>query len=131
VAGTAIKIAGNGAAVSASLNNVHVFGGGTTALTVNGGATAMVNHSVFTGSGLGLDIEGGATVNVNDSRIDHNGTGIFNSASTVRLSNSDVAFNGTGVSGTVMSFTNNRFSSNGAGGTITAIGGPSNPTGQQ
>jgi hypothetical protein len=49
----------------------------------------------------------------------------------LRLSNSNVSFNATGVNGTVNSFSNNRFVSNGAGGTITAIGGPASPTGQQ
>jgi hypothetical protein len=128
---TAIIIAGAGGTLSATLNNVRVLGGKTTDLTVNGGATAMVNNSVLSGGGLGLDVEGGATVDVNGSVIDHNTTGVFNSSSTVRMSNSDVTFNGTGVSGTVSSFSNNRFQSNGAGGTISPIGSSSNPTGQQ
>lgn len=129
--GTGVIISGSGGTLTASINNLRVFQGKGTALTVNGGATAMVNNSVFAGSGFGLDVESGATVDVNNSVIDHNTTGIFNSASTVRLSNSDVTFNGTGVNGTVSSFTNNRFQSNGAGGTISAIGTTSNPTGQQ
>jgi len=35
------------------------------------------------------------------------------------------------VNGTVNSFSNNRFSENGAGGTIAPIGATSNPTGLQ
>jgi hypothetical protein len=128
---TGIIIAGAGGTLSATLNNVRVLGGKTTDLTVNGGATAMVNNSVFAGGAFGLDVEGGATVDVNSSVIDHNTTGVLNLSSTVRMSNSDVTFNGTGVGGTVLSFSNNRFQSNGAGGTISPIGSSSNPTGQQ
>jgi hypothetical protein len=129
--GEGIFITGTGGTLAASLNNVRVLRGATTDLTVNGGATAMVNNSVFAGGGAGLDIEGGATVDVNNSVINHNTTGILNISSTVRLSNSDVTFNGTGVSGTVSSFTNNRFQSNGAGGTITPIGSATSASGQQ
>jgi hypothetical protein len=127
-----IGVAVTNSAILASLNNVRVFNGSSTALTVNTGATAMVNNSVFAGSGIGLDIESGATANVNNSVVDHNTTGVFNNAATVRLSNSNVAFNGTGVNGTVLSFSNNRFTSNGAGGTISAITpAGTNPSGQQ
>jgi len=122
VGGEGILITGAGGTLSASLNNVrllHVIGSD---LSVNNGATAMVNNSVFAGSNNGLDIESGATVDVNNSVIYHNATGTLNSASTVRLSNTDVTFNTTGLTGTVLSFGNNRFQSNGAVGTITPIG---------
>jgi len=49
----------------------------------------------------------------------------------VRLSNSNVFLNGTGVSGTVSSYSNNRFAENGPGGTITPIGAATSATGQQ
>ena len=49
----------------------------------------------------------------------------------LRLSNSNVSFNATGVSGTVNSFSNNRFAENGPGGTITPIGAAVIATGQQ
>ena len=117
-----ILITGSGGTLSASLNNVRLLRGIGSDLSVNNGATAMVNNSVFAGSNNGLDIEAGATVDVNNSVIDHNATGILNSASTIRLSNSDVTFNTTGLTGTVLSFGNNRFQSNGAVGTITPIG---------
>ena len=131
VGGEGILITGTGGTLSASLNNVRLLRGIGSDLSVNNGATAMVNNSVFAGSNNGLDIEAGATVDVNNSVIDHNATGILNSASTVRLSNTDVTFNTTGATGTVLSFGNNRVQSNGAGGTFTAIGTTSNPTGQQ
>ena len=57
--------------------------------------------------------------------------GIARAAGAVNLSNNDVSFNGIGVLGAVSSNTNNRFTSNGAGGTITPIGGVTNPTGLQ
>ena len=49
----------------------------------------------------------------------------------LRLSNSNVSFNGTGVSGTVQSYTNNRFIGNGPGGTLTPIGVHTSATGHQ
>ena len=59
-----------------------------------------------------------------------NGTG-FQATGPLRMSNSDIAFNTTGFTGTVNAFTNNRFSNNGALGTITPVGSTSDPTGQQ
>jgi hypothetical protein len=129
-----IRVAAGGTnKIDVTLTNVRVHNSATAALTVNGGAKAMVSNSVFAGSTFGLDIEQANTeATVNDSTVSGNTTGIFTTGGAVlRLSNSNVSFNGTGINGTVNSFTNNRFISNGAGGTITAIGGPSNPTGQQ
>ncbi len=118
-------------AISASLNNVRVLRSAL-GLSTSQGSQVMVNNSVFAGStSFGVDVEGGATAAINNSVISGNTTGILVSGGTVRLSNSDVAFNGTGVSGTVNSFTNSRFSTNGAGGTISPIGGATTATGQQ
>lgn len=129
--GSAIIVNGSGGTLNATLNNVQVFRGSNGGLVVINGATVMANNTVIAGVGTGLDIEGGGTLDFNNGVVDHNTTGVFNSGSTVRLSNSDVTFNGTGVSGTVSSFSNNRFQGNGGGGTITPIGSTSNPTGQQ
>jgi hypothetical protein len=130
---SAIRIAAGGTnKIDATLTNVRVHNSGIAALTVNGGAKAVVSNSVFSGSGIGLDIEQANTeAMVSDSTVSGNTTGLFVSGAVLRLSNTTVSFNTTGVSGTVNSFTNNRFISNGAGGTITAIGATSNPTGQQ
>ena len=49
----------------------------------------------------------------------------------LRLSNSNVSFNATGVSGTVSSYSNNRFAENGGAGTTTPIGAATSATGQQ
>src|SRR5262249_32604795 len=93
------------------MTNVRGRSSVAAALTVNGGAKAMVVNSVFSGSTFGLDIEQANTeATVNDSTISGNTTGIFTTGGgVVRLSNSTVSFNGTGINGTVNSFTNNRF----------------------
>jgi hypothetical protein len=119
--------------IDAVLSNVTVNNAALAALTANGGAKVVATDSVFSGSAFGLDIEQANTeAAVNDSIISGNGTGIFVTGGAVlRLSNSTVSNNTTGVNGTVNSFTNNRFISNGAGGTITPIGAVTNPTGQQ
>jgi len=129
-----IRVAAGGTnKIDVTLTGVRIHNSATAALTVNGGAKAMVSHSVFSGSTFGLDIEQANTeATVDSSTISGNTTGMFTTGGAVlRLSNSNVSFNATGVNGTVNSFTNNRFVSNGAGGTITAIGGPASPTGQQ
>ena len=129
-----IRVAAGGVnKINATLTNVKVYNSATAALTVNGGAKAMVSNSVFAGSTFGLDIEqANSEASVDSSTVSGNTTGIFtNGGAVLRLSNSNVSFNTTGVNGTVNSFQNNRFISNGAGGTITPIGAVSNPTGQQ
>jgi hypothetical protein len=133
-ADSGIRIAAGGTnKIDATLSNVRVHNSAVAGLTANGGTKVMVSKSVFSGSTFGLDIEAGNTeATVDDSTISGNTTGIFQTGgAVVRLSNSNVSFNGTGVNGTVNSFSNNRFVANGAGGTITPIGGPSSPTGQQ
>ena len=118
--------------IDVSLDHVHVYNalGG---VAINNGAKAMISNSVFSGNSIGIDSEGaGAEVSADNVSVSGNTTGFFTTGGgIIRLSNSNVSFNDTGISGTVNSFTNNRFVSNGAGGTLTAIGGPSNPTGQQ
>ena len=129
-----IRIAAGGVnRIDATLTNVRVHNSAVAALTVNGGAKATVSNSVFSGSAIGLDIEQvNSSATVDNSTISGNTTGIFtNGGAVLRLSNSTVSFNTTGVNGTVNSFSNNRFTENGAGGTITAIGATSNPTGLQ
>ena len=95
------------------------------------GSTVTIQRGTLAGNTVGADVEGG-TLFINESSISGNGTGLSQiSPGTLQLANSNVTFNTTGISGTVQSYTNNRFSNNGGGGTITAIGTTSNPTGQQ
>jgi hypothetical protein len=119
--------------IDAALTNVRVHNAAVAALTVNGGAKAMVSNSVFSGSTFGLDVEQASTsATVDGSTISGNTTGIFTTGGAMlRLSNSNVSFNGTGVNGTVNSFSNNRFAENGPGGTITPMGVATSATGQQ
>ena len=136
-ADSGIRIAAGGVnRIDAALTNVRAHNSAAAALTVNGGAKAMVSNSVFSGSTFGLDIEQDNTsATVDGSTISHNTTGIFtNKGATLRLSNSNVSFNGTAVNGTVNSYSNNRFSENGPvapGGTIAPIGAATSSTGQQ
>jgi hypothetical protein len=114
------------------LSNVRVHNAAVAGLLANGGAKVMVSNSVFSGSTTGIDAQQANTeVTVDNSTIAHSTTGILQAGgAVVRLSNSNVAFNTTGVSGTVNSFSNNRFVSS-PGGTITPIGVNSSDTGQQ
>ncbi len=128
--GIAIAPASGSTAINASINNVHVqnsfFG-----MAIGNGVIATVNESVFSGNTSGgIEADAGAQLNVDRSVISGNGTGI-SAVGTIRVSNSDVSSNIAGMSGTILSFTNNRFTSNGSGGTISPIGTTSNPTGQQ
>ena len=129
-----IRVAAGGTnKIDVTLTNVRVHNSATAALTVNGGAKAMVSNSVFAGSTFGLDIEQANTEALAENvTLSGNTTGMFIAAGAIlRLSNSSVAFNGTAVAGTVQSFSNNRFVGNGALGTITPIGSPSSTTGLQ
>ena len=129
-----IRIAAGGVnRIDATLTNVRVHNSAVAALTVNGGAKAMVSNSVFSGSAIGLDVEQiNSSATVDGSTVSGSTTGIFtNNGAVVRLSNSNVFLNGTGVAGTVQSFSNNRFAENGPGGTITPIGAATSATGQQ
>jgi hypothetical protein len=128
--GVAIGPASGSTAISVSINNVRVqnsnFG-----LATGSGVNAAINNSVFSGNtSAGISVGATGTVAIDRSVISGNGTGLIGSGTT-RVSNSDIAFNTTGISGTVQSFTNNRLTNNGAGGTISVIGATSNPTGQQ
>ena len=84
---------------------------------------------------MGVIVSTGAQLNISSSAIINNGTGLRAQGASVRMSDSDFAFNGvtnnTGFTGTINSLTNNRFSNNGALGTLTAIGSPTQATGLQ
>jgi len=127
-----ISIAPNGGAgvIRATLSDVRVINSGS-GLSSSAGAAIMISRSVFTNNSVvGVQVGPSAQSLIDASVISHNNAGI-SSAGVTRLSNSDLFLNGTGLSGTVQSFSNNRFVGNGAGGTITPIGSTSNPTGLQ
>ena len=128
--GAGITIASAGAGpIKATLSNLRVINA-TNGVAVGAGAAVHLNNSLVSKAGSGIAISGGG-INVDGTTIVFNDIGIARAAGAVNLSNNDVSFNGIGVLGAVSSNTNNRFTSNGAGGTITPIGGVTNPTGLQ
>jgi hypothetical protein len=119
--------------IDASINNVRAQNVQAGFAAINGGKM-MIANSVVSGSSIGIDAEGSGTEIFGDNvTVSGNATGLFSTGGgVIRLSNSNVAYNTTGVSGTVNSFSNNRFVSNGAGGAISAIApAGTNPSGQQ
>ncbi|HEX9215090.1 MAG TPA: right-handed parallel beta-helix repeat-containing protein [Bradyrhizobium sp.] len=129
--GSGITVASaGGGLISATLSNVRVINAASGIAVGTGGAVHLSNSLVSSNSVGGIVISGGG-INVDATTISFNLVGIKQTGGSVNLSNNDVSFNSTGVSGTVNSYTNNRFTSNGGGGTITAIGGVTNPSGLQ
>jgi parallel beta helix pectate lyase-like protein len=101
-------------------------------ISVGANTEVVISHSDIsdnTTAGLVVSASTGS-VAVDSTTIAHNGFAFQNSG-TVRLSNSDIAYNATGWTGTINTFTNNRFTSNGAVGPLIPIGSLSNPTGEQ
>ncbi|WLA54332.1 right-handed parallel beta-helix repeat-containing protein [Bradyrhizobium diazoefficiens] len=119
-----------GGLISATLSNIRVINAASGVAVGNGAAVHLSNSLVSSNSVGGVVISGGG-INVDSTTISFNAVGVKQTGGTVNLSNNDVSFNSTGVSGVVNSYSNNRFTSNGAGGTITPIGSVSNPTGQK
>jgi hypothetical protein len=70
-------------------------------------------------------------VAVENSKISHNASyGIF-ALGTVAVANSDISFNTSSISGSTISYGNNRFLGNGGGTAPTPAGGTSTDFGQQ
>jgi len=129
--GAGITIASAGAGpIKATLSNLRVINAHNGVAVGAGAAVHLSNSLVSSNSTSGIAISGGG-INVDATTVTFNGIGINRTGGSVNLSNNDLSFNTTGVSGTVSSNTNNRFTNNGAGGTITTIGGVTNPTGLQ
>jgi hypothetical protein len=127
--GISVSSSNNGS-LRAEISNTRVinaFNG------VNAGVNANVvlDHvTVSSNSNAGLLVGTSAFMVVDSATISHNGKGI-QSTGNVDLSNSNVTYNTTAVSGSLASFSNNRFTKNTSLGTISPIGAASNPTGQQ
>jgi hypothetical protein len=123
------------ATIDVVIEGSQFIGNVVAGIAVNNGPRATVKRSIMSGNGIGIDSEATAGVTqlvVDDSQVSSNATGWFQSGGgSIRISNSEVAFNTAAGSGTINSFTNSRFSGNGAGGGIAVIGGPTSPTGQQ
>ncbi|MGB8398441.1 right-handed parallel beta-helix repeat-containing protein [Bradyrhizobium sp.] len=121
-----------GGLLRATLINVKVMNSNNGILAGAGAAVQISNSVVANNATVGVLAATGAQMNVDSSTISHNALGASAAGGTIRISNNNFAFNVTGLSGTVNSFTNNRFGQNGAGGTVTAIAPVnSNPSGLQ
>jgi hypothetical protein len=120
----------NDGSLRAVISNTRVINA-RIGISVGVDANVVLSHSVVSNNlTAGLQVASSGVLIVDSTTISHNGDGIQNSG-TVRLSNSDLILNTVAISGSVNSFTNNRFSNNGTLGTIIPIGTTSNPTGQQ
>jgi hypothetical protein len=120
-------------AVRATFENVAVFDWNT-GYGIGNGAQVLMKTSTSAGNtAAGVQADAGALVAISSSTISGNGTGILvNAGGTVRVGNTDIAFNTTGLTGEIQSFVNNSITNNGAGGTITPVGGGvTNPQGLQ
>jgi hypothetical protein len=116
---------------SVVLESVQVLGNGF-GIAVATGNNVVINRSVISGNGIaGIEADPGATVFVDNTEISHNVSyGIF-ALGTVGLANSDISLNTSSISGTTMSYGNNRLFANGPGTAPTPVGGASTDFGQQ
>ena len=116
---------------SVVLENVQSLGNGF-GIAVATGNNVVISRSVFSGNGIaGIEADPGATVFVDNSVISHNVRyGIF-ALGTVGLANSDISLNTSSISGTTMSYGNNRLFENGPGTAPTPVGATSTDFGQQ
>lgn len=110
--GTGIHVASS---ASATIEKSEISGS-VVGLDAGGTAKVSVHDSVFAGNGIGVQAGGAAEVNVDHGLVANNGVGV-QANSTVRLSEVMVSDNATGVTGSVVSFGNNRIAAgNGANG---------------
>jgi hypothetical protein len=116
---------------SVVLENVQSLGNGY-GVAVATGNNVVISRSVISGNGIaGIEADPGATVIVDNTEITHNASyGIF-ALGTVSLANCDISLNTSSISGSTVSFGNNRFVGNGAGTAPTPAGGTSTDFGQQ
>jgi hypothetical protein len=116
---------------SVVLENVQSLGNGY-GVAVATGNNVVISRSVISGNGIaGIEADPGAQVYVENTKISHNVSyGVF-ALGTVALANSDITFNTSSISGSTMSFGNNRLFGNGGGTAPTPVGGTSTDFGQQ
>jgi hypothetical protein len=130
-AGVIVQPASGSVRIDASISNVRVFNS-QTGVAALGGSKVVVANSVVSGNTFGLDVEGAGSEMLADTVVvSSNGTGLSTTGGGVlRIGSSNIAYNTTGASGTVNSFTTNRFIGNG-GGSLTVIAPPNtNPSAQ-
>jgi hypothetical protein len=116
--------------VEAVLSNVRITNAGT-GVSVGPLAAVQINRSIFMKNATAAVTTTGGSVEVTDSTLAYNGIAANQAGGSITASTNNFWINNAGVSGTLSSFTNNRFNFNGGGGTISPIGSTSNPTGLQ
>jgi hypothetical protein len=117
---------------SVVLENVELLSNNGYGIAVATGNNVVISRSVISGNGIaGIEADPGAEVYVENTKISHNVSyGIF-ALGTVALANTDISFNSSSISGTTLSYGNNRLFGNGGGTAPTPVGGVSTDFGQQ
>jgi hypothetical protein len=116
---------------SAVLENVHSVGNAF-GIAVAAGNNVVINRSVMSeNSATGIEADPGAYVFVDNTEVSQNANYGIYALGTVGLANSDIAFNTSSISGTTMSYGNNRLFLNGPGTAPTPVGATSTDFGQQ
>jgi hypothetical protein len=116
---------------SVVLENVQLLSNGY-GVAVATGNNVVISRSVISGNEIaGIEADPGAQVMVDNTEISHNKSyGIF-ALGTVALANTDISFNTSSISGSTMSYGNNRLFGNGGGTAPTPVGPTSTDFGQQ
>jgi hypothetical protein len=106
--------------------------GNTYGLAVATGNNVVVSRSVMSENSIaGIEADPGAEVYVESTKISHNVSyGVF-ALGTIALANSDITFNTSSISGSTVSYGNNRLFGNGGGTAPTPVGATSTDFGQQ
>jgi hypothetical protein len=113
------------------LENVHSVGNAY-GIGVAAGNNVVISRSVISENSItGIEADPGAYVFVDNTEVSQNASYGIYALGTVGLANSDIAFNTSGISGTTMSYGNNRLFENGPGTAPTPVGGTSTDFGQQ
>jgi hypothetical protein len=129
--GSAGIVAGAAPKNSVVLDNVQSIGN-TYGIAVAAGNNVVINRSVMSeNSAAGIEADPGAYVFVDNTEVSQNANYGIYAAGTVGLANSDIAFNTSSISGTTMSYGNNRLFLNGPGTAPTPVGATSTDSGQQ
>jgi hypothetical protein len=116
---------------SVVLENVQSVGN-TYGIAVAAGNNVVISRSVMSENSVaGIEADPGAYVYVDNTKISQNANYGIYALGTVGLANSDIVFNVSSISGTTMSYGNNRLFQNGPGTAPTPVGGASTDFGQQ
>jgi hypothetical protein len=106
---------------SVVLENVHSVGN-LFGIAVATGNNVVISRSVMSENSIaGIEADPGAEVYVENTKISHNVSYGVLALGTVTLANSDITFNTSSISGTTMSYGNNRLFGNGGGDAPTLI----------